>query len=84
MLHYRFRKVKFLRLLENYVLRIGKMKIKDELVALFLWLLTILPTILLVKDSETLIFLIPLYFICMLGSIMVVWWVNQFSGKVTE
>ena len=45
---------------------------KYELAILLLWLVAIVPTFLLVRQSGFFTYLAPLYFICMVGSVYLV------------
>jgi len=46
--------------------------LKFELAILILWLLAVVPTLMMVRQSGLFTFLGPLYFICMVGSVYVV------------
>ena len=45
---------------------------KYEMAILLLWLLAVVPTLLLVRQTGMFTYLGPLYFICMLGSVYIV------------
>jgi hypothetical protein len=53
------------------------MNLKYEIATLVLWLISILTTMWFVGDAGIFSFLVPVYFMCMLGSIMVVKWAKQ-------
>jgi len=46
--------------------------VKHELAILLLWLVAVVPTLLLLRESGLFTYLGPLYFICMVGSVYVV------------
>lgn len=46
--------------------------VKHEMAVLLLWLLAVVPTLLLLRESGLFSYLGPLYFICMVGSVYVV------------
>lgn len=46
--------------------------LKFELAILLLWLLAIVPTVLLLRQTGLITYLSPLYFICMIGSVYIV------------
>ena len=46
--------------------------LKHEMGILVLWLLAVVPTLLLLRDTGLFTYLGPLYFLCMLGSIYIV------------
>ena len=50
----------------------GREGLKYELTILVLWLLAVVPTFLLLRNSDMFTYLGPLYFLCMLGSVYVV------------
>ena len=59
---------------------ISLMKFGYELATLGLWLIAILCTLWFVRDGQVFTFLGPLYFICMLGNVMVVRWARRKSN----
>ena len=46
--------------------------VRHELAVLGLWLLAVVPTLLLLRESGLFSYLGPLYFICMVGSVYIV------------
>ena len=46
--------------------------LKHELAILLLWLLAVVPTLLLLRESGLFTYLGPLYFLCMVGSVYIV------------
>ncbi len=46
--------------------------LRFELAVLGLWLLAVIPTLLLLRESGLFTYLGPLYFVCMVGSVYVV------------
>lgn len=46
--------------------------LKHELAVLGLWLVAVIPTLLLLRESGLFSYLGPLYFICMVGSVYIV------------
>ena len=46
--------------------------LKYELAVLGLWLLAVVPTLLLLRESGLFNYLGPLYFVCMIGSVYIV------------
>jgi len=46
--------------------------LKHEMAILVLWLVAVVPTLLLLRDTGLFTYLGPLYFICMVGSIYIV------------
>lgn len=46
--------------------------IRYELSVLMLWLVAVVPTYLLFRNASSFTFLAPLYFLCMLGSVLIV------------
>ena len=52
--------------------RMKREDLKHEMAVLVLWLLAVVPTFLLLRDTGLFTYLGPLYFLCMLGSIYTV------------
>jgi hypothetical protein len=46
--------------------------LKHELAILLLWLLAVVPTLLMLRESGLFTYLGPLYFLCMVGSVYIV------------
>lgn len=46
--------------------------LKHELAVLLLWLLSVVPTFLLLRDTNFFTYLGPLYFLCMVGTVYIV------------
>jgi len=57
------------------------MSYKYEITILGLWIIAILATLLIVKDNRIFTFLGPVYFVCMLGSVITV---NKARSHVSE
>jgi hypothetical protein len=48
------------------------MNVKHEMAILLLWLLAVVPTLLIIRQSGMATYLGPLYFLCMVGSVFIV------------
>ena len=48
------------------------MNVKHEMAILLLWLVAIVPTLLILRQSGLFTYLGPLYFLCMVGSLFIV------------
>lgn len=46
--------------------------VKHELIIILLWLLAVVPTLMLIRETGLFTYLGPLYFICMVGTVLVV------------
>ncbi len=48
------------------------MNVKHEMGILLLWLLALVPTLLIIRQTDLFTYLGPLYFLCMVGSVFIV------------